>query len=39
MHSPHKGYMFMELEAGNQGHLKLKDSLNKHIGLSRSKYS
>lgn len=33
MHSTYKGYSFTELEA--KGVLKLKDSLNKHTGLSR----
>jgi len=33
MLSTYKGYPFMEMEA--KGILKLKDPLNKHIGLSR----
>lgn len=32
MHSTYKGYPFEELEA--KGILKLKEPLNKHIGLS-----
>lgn len=32
MHSTYKGYPFMKLEA--KGILKLKDPLNKHIGLN-----
>lgn len=35
MHSTYKGYPFTELEA--KGILKLKNSLNKHIGLSRKR--